>query len=231
MRGSDFSEVVCLTCDGPILILHIPVSEEFTTVRCVCPFLGSRTMQGLAVMVGVTGLAVLAVGELTYWQAIIRRGLVLVSVLLSVAAETQQTERVHTGAATASPATNSDQGASSKFVWQYKGFVDLGYLLDFNHPSNHLFRNRGTAPRVDEVDLNHGEHLHKVKMSIRIKVGHGIGGTGGRGLKEVQVLGDSAGPRRPEFPASSRTSGCLLSRADWEGAHGTGRNLQQSNWL
>ena len=30
----------------------------------------------------------------------------------------------------------------------------MGYLLDFNHPSNHLFRNRGTTPRVDELDLN-----------------------------------------------------------------------------
>lgn len=38
--------------------------------------------------------------------------------------------------------------------WQYGGFVDLGYLLDFNHPSNHLFRNRGTTPRVDELNLN-----------------------------------------------------------------------------
>ena len=39
-------------------------------------------------------------------------------------------------------------------LWHYGGFADLGYLLDFNHPSNHLFRNRGTTPRVDELDLN-----------------------------------------------------------------------------
>jgi len=42
----------------------------------------------------------------------------------------------------------------TKPQWSYGGFVDLGYLLDFNHPSNHLFRNRGTTPRVDELDLN-----------------------------------------------------------------------------
>jgi len=29
--------------------------------------------------------------------------------------------------------------------WQYGGFLDLGYSLDFNHPANHLFRSRGTA--------------------------------------------------------------------------------------
>ena len=50
----------------------------------------------------------------------------------------------------------------SKPEWHYGGFVDLGYLLDFNHPSNHLFRNRGTTPRVDELDLNMaGLYLNK----------------------------------------------------------------------
>lgn len=44
--------------------------------------------------------------------------------------------------------------AQTKPRWSYGGFADLGYLLDFNHPSNHLFRNRGTTPRVDELDLN-----------------------------------------------------------------------------
>ncbi len=38
--------------------------------------------------------------------------------------------------------------------WDYIAFADVGYLADFNDPSNHLFRNRGTTPRVDELDLN-----------------------------------------------------------------------------
>jgi hypothetical protein len=38
--------------------------------------------------------------------------------------------------------------------WQFNGFVDAGYLLDFNHPANHLFRDRSTAFKVDELDLN-----------------------------------------------------------------------------
>jgi hypothetical protein len=42
----------------------------------------------------------------------------------------------------------------TKHQWSYGGFADLGYLLDFNHPLNHLFRNRGTTARVDEFDLN-----------------------------------------------------------------------------
>jgi len=44
--------------------------------------------------------------------------------------------------------------APAKHLWHFGGFLDLGYLLDFNHPSNQLFRNRGTTPRVDELDLD-----------------------------------------------------------------------------
>ena len=44
--------------------------------------------------------------------------------------------------------------ATPQPAWQYGGFVDLGYLLDFNHPANRLFRSRGTAFHVDRVQLN-----------------------------------------------------------------------------
>jgi putative OmpL-like beta-barrel porin-2 len=38
--------------------------------------------------------------------------------------------------------------------WQYGAFVDVADLFDTNTPANHLFRNRGTTPDVDEIDLN-----------------------------------------------------------------------------
>src|ERR1043166_7313484 len=38
--------------------------------------------------------------------------------------------------------------------WQYGGFIDLAYPLNFNHPANHLFRSRGTGFRTDSVWLN-----------------------------------------------------------------------------
>lgn len=41
-----------------------------------------------------------------------------------------------------------------KSLWKYSGFLDFAYLLDFNHPANHLFRDRATTFRVDELDLN-----------------------------------------------------------------------------
>jgi Putative beta-barrel porin-2, OmpL-like. bbp2 len=46
--------------------------------------------------------------------------------------------------------------------WQYGGFVDVGRLFSSTSPSNHLFRNRGTTPRVDKWDLNMtGAYLKK----------------------------------------------------------------------
>lgn len=41
-----------------------------------------------------------------------------------------------------------------KIKWQYNAFIDVAYLLDFNHPANHLFRDRSTTFKVDELDLN-----------------------------------------------------------------------------
>jgi hypothetical protein len=39
-------------------------------------------------------------------------------------------------------------------VWQYSAFGDFAYLGDPNDHANHVFRNRGTAPRLDELDVN-----------------------------------------------------------------------------
>src|SRR6266404_2789684 len=42
----------------------------------------------------------------------------------------------------------------SPIEWQYGAFTDVGRLFSSTSPSNHLFRNRGTTPRVDEWDVN-----------------------------------------------------------------------------
>ena len=47
-----------------------------------------------------------------------------------------------------------EQEKTQQSDWHYGGFVDLGYSLNFNFPENHLFRNRATTPRVNELDLN-----------------------------------------------------------------------------
>jgi len=51
---------------------------------------------------------------------------------------------------------------TEKPAWQYGGFADVGYLRDFNDPSNDLFRSRGTTFHVNEWDLNiAGVYLRK----------------------------------------------------------------------
>lgn len=41
-------------------------------------------------------------------------------------------------------------------LWQYGGFVDAGYLQNFNHPDNHLWRSKQTSPRTNELAPNMG---------------------------------------------------------------------------
>jgi hypothetical protein len=55
---------------------------------------------------------------------------------------------------TPASAQTTDAPPASPTMWQAGAFVDLGYLKDFNNPENHLFRTRGTTPRVNELDLN-----------------------------------------------------------------------------
>jgi putative OmpL-like beta-barrel porin-2 len=73
---------------------------------------------------------------------------------------------VAAGAAVARPAT-----AQSTSDWQYGGFVDVGYLNSFNDPTNHLFRSRGTTPRVDEWDVDMTAAWLKKIASDRSRIG------------------------------------------------------------
>jgi Putative beta-barrel porin-2, OmpL-like. bbp2 len=54
---------------------------------------------------------------------------------------------------TSQPAPPSQDAPASE-PWQYGGFLDVGYLHDFNDPANKLFRSRGTAWHVDDWHLN-----------------------------------------------------------------------------
>lgn len=55
---------------------------------------------------------------------------------------------------TATDGADQPQAAPASSDWLYGAFVDVAYLDSSNDPSNHLFRGRGTTPRVDEWDLN-----------------------------------------------------------------------------
>ena len=86
--------------------------------------------------------------------------------------------------------TNSDQNAASSTTpWQYGGFLDLGYLLGFNHPSNHLFRSRGTTFHVDNLYVNMAAVYGKRKISEESRWGAEFTAQGG---KDSELFGFSA---------------------------------------
>jgi hypothetical protein len=91
----------------------------------------------------------------------------------------------------AAPSTTvSDQNAaSSKTPWQYGAFVDVGYLLDFNHPSNHLFRSRGTTFHVDNLYVNMACAYARKKASEQSRWGAELTAQAG---KDSEVFGFSA---------------------------------------
>lgn len=68
------------------------------------------------------------------------------------------------GAATA-------QQATQPVPWHYGGFLDFAYLYDTNGPSNHLFRDRGTTPVVDEPVINMADIYVKKDASDKSRWG------------------------------------------------------------
>ena len=91
----------------------------------------------------------------------------------------------------AAPSTTlSDQNAaSSNTPWQYGAFADVGYLLDFNHPSNHLFRSRGTTFHVDNLYVNMAGAYARKKASEQSRWGAELTAHAG---KDSEVFGFSA---------------------------------------
>ena len=87
--------------------------------------------------------------------------------------------------------------------WHYGGFVDFGYLLDFNHPANQIFRSRGTTWHVDDVHLNMAAAYIKKDPTDQSRWGAQLTVQGG---KDSQVFGFSA--TAPNLPA---TEGCVTS--------------------
>ena len=86
--------------------------------------------------------------------------------------------------------SQGETGGSSKEAmlpppdWHYGGFVDLGYSLDFNFPQNHLFRNRSTTPRVNELDLNMAGVYVRKDATSDSRWGMDLLGQGGQDAKD-----------------------------------------------
>jgi hypothetical protein len=84
----------------------------------------------------------------------------VISVLSSVAAPAVVCAQTSDGSTQSPPpafdavAQSGPPSAQSPIAWQYGAFIDVGRLFSSTSPANHLFRNRGTTPRVDEWDVN-----------------------------------------------------------------------------
>ena len=73
--------------------------------------------------------------------------------------------------------------------WQYGAFVDAAFLNSLNDPSNHLFRNRGTTPRVDEWKINMAAAFLKKAVSKQSPLGVELTGQAG---EDTNLFGFSA---------------------------------------
>jgi putative OmpL-like beta-barrel porin-2 len=89
------------------------------------------------------------------------------------------------------------QVTSPKIDWQFGGFLDAGYLLDFNFPGNRIFRSRGTAWHVNRVHLNMaGAYLRK-KPDEKSRWGVELTAQAG---KDTEIFGFSA--TAPNLPGA-----------------------------
>lgn len=105
--------------------------------------------------------------------------------LISAAAHGQDQPRAEPQQPPPSAIPQADMPAE----WQVGGFLDIGYLNSLNSPSNHLFRSRGTTPRVDELDLNMTGGYVRKHASESSRWGMELTGHAGR---DSQVFGFSA---------------------------------------
>lgn len=85
--------------------------------------------------------------------------------------------------------TSTEAPKDTRQVWEYGGFIDVGYLHDFSYPHNHLFRSRGTTFHVNETDVNMGAVYLRKKPSEQSRWGVELTGQAG---KDSEVFGFSA---------------------------------------
>ena len=124
-------------------------------------------------------------------------------------------------AQTVEGAPHNPAAQPSPIAWTYGGFVDAGYLRDFNDPANHLFRSRGTAFHVNEWDLNMAGAYVKKKASEQSRWGTELLVQGG---KDEEVFGFSA--TAPNLAGANVLGHFGLANVSYLAPVGTGLTLQ-----
>src|SRR5437899_4832682 len=105
--------------------------------------------------------------------------------------------------------------------WQYGGFLDVGYLHDFNYPANHLFRSRGTTFHVNEWHVNMAAIYLKKAASERSRWGTELTLQAG---EDSKVFGFSA--TAPNLPGSKWLRHLGPTNISYLAPVGKGLNLQ-----
>lgn len=82
-------------------------------------------------------------------------------------------------------------------LWQYGGFLDAAYLLDFNHPANDLFRSRGTTYKLDQPLINMASAYLQKNVSESSRWGMQLTVQAGQ---DTRIFGFSA--TAPDLPGS-----------------------------
>lgn len=72
--------------------------------------------------------------------------------------------------------------------WHYGGYVDVGYVGNFNFPDNHLWRHRATASHHNELSPNMGLAYVRKDTSLSSRWGMELGFQGGRDSEDFAFL-------------------------------------------
>jgi len=119
----------------------------------------------------------------------------VIGVFLLLTSSIRMPAQIRPATAENKPESQQQEGPSQqpappvKTEWHYGGFVDLGYLLDFNYPANDLFRNRGTTANVNELHLNMAQAYIRKDPSDLSRWGVELGIQGGN---DSRLFGYSA---------------------------------------
>jgi len=134
-----------------------------------------RTDGGSGVRIGLIGLLVTVLSCVAQAQELVPGE--------ASAGSTSSTEAAQS---TPSPTPAPDPPTAT---WHYGGFIDAGYLLDFNHPENRVFRSRGTTWHVDRPQINMAAFYLRKKATEDSRWGVELTAQAG---KDAEVFGFSA---------------------------------------
>jgi hypothetical protein len=110
------------------------------------------------------------------------------------------------------PATGTD-------LWHYGAYLDVGYVLNFNFPENHLWRNRATAARHNEFAPNMALAYVRKDATESSRWGMELGVQGGYDSERFAFLQGEREVGGRRYASAHPSRECVLSGSGRQGAH------------